>query len=98
MTGNILSESSLEALNDFRVITQDLGDLDFIKGYSLGMMKLETNHGTAIGHFGTVQSFNGMVFYFPEQKVTFSLIRNSESTKLKKFIESKAFFDYLFQD
>jgi D-alanyl-D-alanine carboxypeptidase len=98
MKGDILSTSSLQVLNEFRVITQDLGDLDFIKGYSLGMMKLETNHGTAIGHFGTVQSFNGMVFYFPEQKVTFSLIRNSESTKLKKFIESKAFFDYLFQD
>ena len=97
MTGHILSPVSLQALNTFTPITQDVGeDLKHIKGYSLGMMKLETNHGIAIGHYGTVQSFNGMVYYFPQQKVTVALTRNSDSAKIKKFVESKAFFDFLF--
>lgn len=98
MTGKILSAASVLALTTFTPVTQDLEEnLKHIKGYSLGMMKLETNHGTAIGHYGTVQSFNGMVFYFPEQKVTVALIRNSDSDKIKKFVESKAIFDFLFE-
>ncbi len=61
-------------------------------------MKIETNHGTAIGHFGTVHCFNAMAFYFPAQKVTVAMIRNGESTKIKKFLESKEIFDLLFED
>ena len=98
MTGKILSNASVKSMSEFRPITQDLGDLDFIKGYGLGMMSVETNFGMAIGHYGTVQSFNGMVFHFPDKKVTIAFIRNNDSSKLKKFIESKAFFDYFFQD
>jgi D-alanyl-D-alanine carboxypeptidase len=98
MTGKILSPVSLQALNTFTPITQDVGEgLKHIKGYSLGMMKLETNQGIALGHYGTVQSFNGMVYYFPQQKVTVALIRNSDSDKVKKFVESKAIFDFLFE-
>jgi D-alanyl-D-alanine carboxypeptidase len=98
MTGKILSAASVQALNTFNPITQDLGEeLRHLKGYSLGMMKLETNFGPAIGHYGTVQSFNGMVFYFPQQQVTVALIRNSDSAKIKKFVESKEIFDFLFE-
>lgn len=97
MTGQILAAASMQALSEFNPITQDLGDdLRHLKGYSLGMMKLETNQGIALGHYGTVQSFNGMVYYFPQKKVTVALIRNSDSDKIKKFVESKAFFDFLF--
>ncbi|MPR37236.1 serine hydrolase domain-containing protein [Salmonirosea aquatica] len=98
MTGQLLSAASTQALHAFTPVTQDVGeDLKHIKGYSLGLMKLETNQGVAIGHYGTVHSFNGMVFYFPQQKVTIALIRNSDSAKIKKFVESKEIFDYLFQ-
>jgi D-alanyl-D-alanine carboxypeptidase len=99
MKGQILSAASVQALNTFMPVTQDVGeDLRHIKGYSLGLMKLETNHGPAIGHYGTVQSFNGMVFYFPEQKLTVALIRNSDSAKIKKFVESRELFDFLFEE
>ncbi|TDB62748.1 serine hydrolase domain-containing protein [Arundinibacter roseus] len=97
MTGQLLSEASMQSLFAFAPVTQDLGeDLTHLAGYSLGMMKLETNHGIAIGHYGSVQSFNGMVFYFPQQEVTVALIRNSDSAKIKQFVESKEIFDFLF--
>lgn len=98
ITGKILNEASIKSMINFTPLTQELGNFDFIKGYGLGMMKIETNFGTGIGHYGNVQSFNGMVFYFPERKVTIALIRNSDSSKIKKFIESKDFFDNLFKD
>ncbi|PWJ55538.1 D-alanyl-D-alanine carboxypeptidase [Dyadobacter jejuensis] len=99
MTGKILSENFMAELYSFNPVTQDLGDeLSHLKGYSLGLMKLETNYGIAIGHYGTVQSFNGMVYYFPQQQVTMALIRNADSAKIKKFAESKEIFDFLFEE
>jgi D-alanyl-D-alanine carboxypeptidase len=99
MTGKILSASAFSQMQEFNIITQELPEeLKYIKEYGLGLMKLETNHGTAIGHFGTVHCFNSMAFYFPSQKVTVAMIRNGESTKIKKFLESKEIFDLLFED
>jgi D-alanyl-D-alanine carboxypeptidase len=98
ISGKILSASSLSQMHAFNKITQDLGDLTFIKEYGLGLMKLETDHGSAIGHYGTVHCFNSMVYYFPEQRVTVALIRNGDSAKIKKFIETKEIFNYLFED
>ncbi|MBP1683660.1 MAG: hypothetical protein H6Q27_1227 [Ignavibacteriaceae bacterium] len=97
LEGEILSAGSLGQMETFEDITQDLGpDLSHLKQYGLGLMKLETEHGIAIGHYGSVHCFNSLVYYFPQQKVTVAIIRNGDSARSKKFFESKELFNYLF--
>ena len=97
LEGDILSAGSLSQMETFEDITQDLGpDLSHLKQYGLGLMKLETDHGNAIGHYGSVHSFSSLAYYFPEQKVTVAIIRNGDSARSKKFFESKELFNYLF--
>jgi D-alanyl-D-alanine carboxypeptidase len=97
MEGDILSTGSLDQMETFEDIKQDLGpDLSHLKQYGLGLMKLETDHGIAIGHYGTVHCFNSLVYYFPEQQTTVAIIRNGDSARSKKFFESNALFNYLF--
>jgi D-alanyl-D-alanine carboxypeptidase len=100
MSGQILTDESLAQMEAFTEIvdTAQLGDMTFIKQYGLGLMKLETDHGTAIGHYGTVYCFNGLVLYFPEQEVTLSLLINGSSTKIGKVYNRKELFNYLFED
>lgn len=97
MEGDILSAGSLSQMETFEDITQDLGpDLSHLKQYGLGLMKVQTDHGIAIGHYGTVHCFNSLAYYFPDQKVTVAIIRNGDSARSKKFFESKELFNYLF--
>jgi D-alanyl-D-alanine carboxypeptidase len=100
MSGQILTDESLAQMESFTEIvdTAQLGDMTFIKQYGLGLMKLETDHGTAIGHYGTVYCFNGLVLYFPGQGVTFSLLINGSSTEIGKVFNRKELFNYLFED
>jgi D-alanyl-D-alanine carboxypeptidase len=97
-SGQILSPKAFDQMREFITITQDLGDLTHIKEYGLGLMKLQTDHGIAIGHYGSVQSFNALLYHFPDQKVTVAIIRNGESTEIKKVFESKELFNYLFEN
>lgn len=97
VSGNILSATSLTQMETFADLTQELPpELSHLKQYGLGLMKLETDHGVAIGHYGSVYCFNGMVYHFPVQNVTVAIIRNGESDKIKQFFESKELFNYLF--
>lgn len=97
LEGNILTAGSLSQMESFEDITQDLGpDLSHIKQYGLGLMKLETDHGVAIGHYGSVHSFTSLAYYFPQQEVTVAIIRNGDSSRSKKFFESRELFNYLF--
>ena len=97
MEGDILSAGSLSQMKTFEDITQDLGpDLSHLKQYGLGLMKLQTDQGIAIGHYGSVHCFNSLAYYFPDQKVTVAIIRNGDSARSKKFFESKELFNNLF--
>lgn len=99
MNGNVLSDKSMAQMQTFIDITQELPEeLKYIKQYGLGLMKIETDYGTAIGHYGHVHSFWGMVYYFPQQKVTIAMLTNGYSTKNNKAAESKEIFNYLFED
>jgi D-alanyl-D-alanine carboxypeptidase len=98
ISGQILSSKSFNQMQEFIPITQDLGEnLMHLKEYGLGLMKIKTDHGIAVGHYGTVYCFNAMVYYFPEQQVTIAIIRNGNSSKIKKFFESKEIFNFLFE-
>jgi D-alanyl-D-alanine carboxypeptidase len=97
VNGNVISPASLAQMETCTDITQELPpELNHLKQYGLGLMKLETDHGRAIGHYGSVYCFNGLVYHFPAQNITVALIRNGDSHKIKSFFESKELFNYLF--
>lgn len=98
-TGQVLTASSMAQFENFIDITQELpNDLKYIKQYGLGLMKIETDHGVGVGHSGHVHCFWGTVYHFPQQKVTVAVLTNGYSTKIRKALESKNLFNYLFED
>lgn len=97
VNGEILSPISWAQMQDFTSITQDLGpNLAHLTEYGLGMMKVETNFGIGIGHYGSVHCFSGLVYHFPAQNLTVGIIRNGDSAQAKRFFESEELLHYLF--
>ena len=96
MNGEILTENSLNQMKEFLEITEDLGDQDFITQYGVGLMYLETDNGIAIGHYGNVHGFTGLMFYFPEADITLSVIINGYSADIQDVIMGKEIFNHLF--
>ncbi|WP_167618625.1 serine hydrolase domain-containing protein [Maribellus sediminis] len=96
MHGEILTENSLSQMKEFRGLTEPVEDMEYIKGYGLAFMKLETEHGTAIGHYGNVHGFTGLMFYFPEADITLSIIVNGHSYKMQEVLEREEIFNHLF--
>ena len=98
LTGKVLSAGSLAQIQTFQPINpEDLTeDLLYYKGYGLGLMKIETNKGTALGHDGHVHGFVGKAFYLPSQKVTMVILLNSWSPAAVKVLNAKETFDLLF--
>lgn len=96
MKGEILSESSLNQMKEFLELTELVEDMEFIKGYGLGLMRLETEHGTAIGHYGNVHGFTGLMFHFPADDITLAIIVNGHSTKMQEVLEREEIFYHLF--
>ena len=97
MNGEILEENSLNQMKEFLALTELVEDMEFIKGYGLGLMRLETVYGTAIGHYGNVHGFTGLMFYFPEDKITLSILVNGHSTKIQNVLEREKIFNHLFE-
>jgi len=96
MKGQILTENSLNQMKEFREVTEDLGDQDFVTQYGLGLMYLETDNGIAIGHYGNVHGFTGLMFYFPEADITLSVMINGYSANISDVMEGKEIFNHLF--
>lgn len=97
VNGHVISNAALTQMETFTDITQELPpELSHLTQYGLGLMKVETDQGIAIGHYGSVYCFNGMVYHFPKQNVTVALIRNGDTHHAKLFFESKELFNYLF--
>jgi len=97
MKGYVLSESSLDQMEDVLDVTQDLGSMDYITKYGLGLMYLETDYGIAMGHYGYVYGFNGLFLYFPEIETTLAIMNNGYSGDISKVIDSQDIFRHLFQ-
>ena len=65
-SGNILKEPTLEAMTTF----QD--------GFGLGLLRAPFYERTAFGHNGGIDGFVSSAFYFPEEKVSVSLLCNGQ--------------------
>lgn len=96
-TGKILSAKSLvemESSIGFQVEVPE--ELSYIKDYGLGLFLLDVDGKKGIGHGGNVQCFNGVAYYFPEQKISVSIILNSYSKKLRTELYDKSTLNMLF--
>ncbi len=97
LKGNILSDTSLNEMEDFTEVTQDLGDMDYITKYGLGLMYLDTENGVCIGHYGYVYGFNGIYVYYPEIQTTLAVLINGYSGNISKVLGSEDIFKHLFE-
>ncbi|MBB6499854.1 serine hydrolase domain-containing protein [Pedobacter cryoconitis] len=106
LTGKILSQPSINMMETFKpkpIDPSDLfdnPDLAYYKEYGLGLMKLLTDQGQAMGHDGHVYGFIGKAFYLPEQKVTMVILLNyfspDPNSKVMKILNVKETFNLLF--
>lgn len=96
-TGRLLSEKSLAEMESFSGFTDNAPEeLAYIKDYGLGIFLLDIDGKKGIGHGGNVHCFNGIAYYFPEQKISVSIILNSYSKKLRTTLYDKSTLDMLF--
>ncbi|SHF42068.1 serine hydrolase domain-containing protein [Pedobacter caeni] len=106
LTGKILSQESIRIMESFGPKPIDPADafenpdLAYYKEYGLGLMKLHTDKGVAMGHDGHVYGFIGKAYYLPEQKVTVVILLNYYSpdpnSKVMKILNVKETFNLLF--
>lgn len=104
LTGKLLSQTSINLMKTYRPIDPDYfgsdPEMTDFKEYGLGLMKLVTDQGEALGHDGNVYGFNGKAFYFPAQKVTLVILTNYRSgdpnSQVKKLLNAKETFNLLF--
>ena len=83
-------------MEEFTEVTQDLGQMNYITQYGLGLMYLETDNGVAIGHYGYDYGFNGVFLYFPEIETTLAIMINGYSSDISKVFDSQQVFKYVF--
>ena len=106
LTGKILSPSSMKMMETFGQKPVDPADafdnpdLLYYNGYGLGLMKLSTDKGIALGHDGHVYGFIGKAYYLPEEKVTMVILLNyfspDPNSKVMKVLNVKETFNLLF--
>lgn len=98
LTGKVLSPASLARMHTYQNIDPATlpEELQYYKQYGLGLMKIETDHGTAIGHDGHVYGFVGKVFYLPEHKTTVAILLNGWSPASVAVLNAKSTFNLLF--
>lgn len=86
-TERIISKKSLTEMQSKIGLEVEIPEeLSYIKDYGLGIFQLEIDGKKAIGHGGNVHCFNGIAYYFPEQKISISIVVNSYSKKIDKVL------------
>ncbi len=86
-TGKLISQKSLVDMESKIGLEVEIPEeLSYIKDYGLGIFQLDVDGKKAIGHGGNVHCFNGISYYFPEQKIGISILVNSYSKKIDKVL------------
>ncbi len=89
-TEKVVSKKSLlEMQSKVGLEVETPEELAYIKDYGLGIFQLEIDGKKAIGHAGNVHCFNGLAYYFPEQKISISIVVNSYSKKIHNCLFDK---------
>ena len=75
-------------------------DLAYYKEYGLGLMKLYTEKGPALGHDGHVYGFIAKAYYLPDERVTLVILLNYYSpdpnSEVMRILNQKETFNLLF--
>jgi len=82
LTGEIVSQQSLEQMTAFEYLPSDWVDEDF--GHfknGLGLDYNQSPYGNSVGHTGSIDGFLSIAQYFPEADATFILMVNSDSNE-----------------
>ncbi len=94
--GVLLSEESTSQMQDF--LTYEPGEDDGPEnGYGLGLARIETAYGGAIGHYGTVYPYQTLAFHFLEQDVTVVVTTNGTVGGVGDWLNSDAPYELLFE-
>jgi D-alanyl-D-alanine carboxypeptidase len=89
-TGKVLSEKSTIEMKKLSGFTGKApAGLEYINDYGLGIFLLDIDGKKGFGHGGNVQCFNGIAYYFPDQKVSVSILVNSYSKKISDVLYDK---------
>jgi D-alanyl-D-alanine carboxypeptidase len=95
--GTLLGEASTEAMQSFRPYGPD--DVSGIEdAYGLGLARVQTRYGPAIGHYGTVHPYQTVAFHLVEHDTTIVLAANGYVGDVGDWINSEAPFRLLFEE
>lgn len=104
-SGQLISSESLALMTtNLTLIGEDESDFDWEdEAYGLGITRYNTPKGLAYGHTGFSGSYASLVFYFPEEQVTLSMITNgidvadADNDEDRKLALRDDFLDLLFE-
>ncbi|UCF38804.1 MAG: beta-lactamase family protein [Acidobacteriota bacterium] len=74
--GKVLGADSLSQMLDFREVSNP--PIPFMVGYGLGTLKAEVAGREVIGHGGDMLGYTAMMFYLPQERITFSFLLNQD--------------------
>jgi hypothetical protein len=60
-------------------------------------MQIETGHGIAYGHYGSVHCFHSAFYYFPEDGTTLAYTLNGGSAELQELAYSEEAINMIFE-
>ena len=82
--GNILSESSLQEMMDWR-LPNELDSDAFTTHYGHGIFQIETEYGPAYIHSGDAIGYFASMVYFPNQKITITWAINANYGMIDRY-------------
>jgi len=95
--GELLDPSSTEATQSFRPYGPD--DLEGIEdAYGLGLARVQTPYGPAIGHYGTVHPYQTLAFHLVDHDLTLVVATNGYVGEVGDWLNSEAPFHLLFRE
>lgn len=94
-TGALLGPDAAAEVQDFYDYGpgEDDGPED---GYGLGLARIHTRHGAAVGHYGTVHPYQALAWHFPDHDTTVVLTTSGYVGGVGDWLNSEAPYDLIF--
>lgn len=87
--GDLLGTDATAQMQAFRAYGPD--DRDGIEdAYGLGMARIRTPYGPAIGHYGTVHPYQTLAFHLPTHDLTLAVTTNGYTGRVGEWLNSEA--------
>jgi CubicO group peptidase (beta-lactamase class C family) len=87
--GDLLGADATEQMQAFRPYGPD--DREGIEdAYGLGLARIQTPYGPAVGHYGTVHPYQTLAFHLLDRDLTVALTANGYTGEVGDWINSEA--------